>query len=288
MTQTNVSVRAELESNFGTYLKDIAEHVLKNPALQGLPSEFAEEIAAQAIAEASRSCSASECLSSYLVETAERMAAARLEGRGFGTLGPVKPIEALGHAHDRGYGPSEVPAIQASLSRRESPTLPGMAPIVGEPTDFPAAGPRAVEPARDDRCANGQRSLDPLLVQTLPTAAATVNLDPRLCGPRIAIGPTISEDFGVFALAGFPDNPRRAARLCITALADDLDLDPGPILETALDHVVNELSQLIEHASSGDGERLLPFDIAWQRVARRATLRAVMAELKDQVEARAT
>ena len=80
----------------------------------------------------------------------------------------------------------------------------------------------------------------------------------------------LSDDLGTLALAGYPDNPLRSARLCIVALADELGIDPARALELSVDRVKGQLARLDRSANGGETPAL-----AWQRTARQETLRSL-------------
>jgi hypothetical protein len=86
----------------------------------------------------------------------------------------------------------------------------------------------------------------------------------------------LRDDLSHLALAGYPDNPLRAARLCVTALADELGIDPARALDAAAERVAATLGALAFSSEALEEPRL-----AWQRTARQETLRALFTCFRD-------
>lgn len=102
---------------------------------------------------------------------------------------------------------------------------------------------------------------------------------PTLGAPQAPSGQFVPDDLAIIAMLGFPDNPKRAAKLCVMAMCEELGLDGlveiGPMV-TAVTAALDELRVAFEGAAK------LPADahLRWQRTARQATLRACMTNGK--------
>jgi hypothetical protein len=90
--------------------------------------------------------------------------------------------------------------------------------------------------------------------------------------PTAAV-PYVSDDLAVIAMVGFPGNPRRAAKLCVTAMAEELGLDDDADLSPQVLEVTRVLESLRDTWAQG-----VPPDahLVWQKRARQATLRAFL------------
>src|SRR5690606_36041213 len=86
---------------------------------------------------------------------------------------------------------------------------------------------------------------------------------------------SLPDDLSGLACAGFPDNPLRTARLCLVSLADELGFDPRELLVHASE-VAEQLEALVRRHQTPEGRPWPHVDLQteWQRIARRATLRA--------------
>lgn len=84
----------------------------------------------------------------------------------------------------------------------------------------------------------------------------------------------VADDLAVVAMMGFPSNPKRAAKLCVTAMAEELGLDETADLTGSVSAVTLALESL---RAAWNG--VVPPDahLEWQRVARQATMRAFLA-----------
>lgn len=103
--------------------------------------------------------------------------------------------------------------------------------------------------------------------------------EPALGAPQAPSTQFVPDDLAVIAMLGFPDNPKRAAKLCVMAMCEELGLD-GHIdvapLVLSVTAALDELRIVFESAPK------LPADahLRWQRTARQATLRACMTGAK--------
>lgn len=103
--------------------------------------------------------------------------------------------------------------------------------------------------------------------------------EPALGAPRGPNTQFVPDDLAVIAMLGFPDNPKRAAKLCVMAMCEELGLDGlidvGPLV-LLVTSALDELRVAFESAPK------LPADahLRWQRTARQATLRACMTSAK--------
>lgn len=90
-----------------------------------------------------------------------------------------------------------------------------------------------------------------------------------------AVVPYVSDDLAVIAMVGFPGNPRRAAKLCVTAMAEELGLDDDADLSEQIVEVTGALEDLRNQWAQS-----VPPDahLVWQKRARQATLRAFLGQ----------
>ena len=107
-------------------------------------------------------------------------------------------------------------------------------------------------------------------------AAVASRTNPGASLPPVAAQDAIDDEIGMLSLAGYPNNPLRAARLCITAAADELGLEPAEVLRGAASEVANALQALLD-ARNKEPDRfpVQRLHVEWQRVARKHTLRAL-------------
>lgn len=89
----------------------------------------------------------------------------------------------------------------------------------------------------------------------------------------------VQDDLAVVAMIGFPSNPKRAARLCVTAMGEELgigdDADVSPCVLQVTEALEALRSRWLETPP-------VPLDahLQWQRVARQATLKAFLGTRK--------
>lgn len=101
---------------------------------------------------------------------------------------------------------------------------------------------------------------------------------PAVAPPAVApltSAPYVSDDLAVIAMVGFPGNPRRAAKLCVTAMAEELGFDD----DADLSHQIFEVTRVLEDLR-GEWAQGVPPDahLVWQKRARQATLRAFLGQ----------
>lgn len=93
--------------------------------------------------------------------------------------------------------------------------------------------------------------------------------------PTIQSYGILPDELATLSMVGFPDNPRRAARLCVAALADEVGLSssdgfPGPV------DAVTQALEVLQRGFAATGNVGAHAALQWQRVARQATLRALL------------
>jgi hypothetical protein len=84
----------------------------------------------------------------------------------------------------------------------------------------------------------------------------------------------LPDELSMLSMVGFPDNPRRAARLCVAALADELGLSSSDGFQGPAELVAKALASLSEEFAVS-GHVGAHAALQWQRVARQMTLRAL-------------
>ncbi len=127
-----------------------------------------------------------------------------------------------------------------------------------------AASPRK---ARSTRTSSDTRAMQ----RSAPQACASPPLSPHfgVTGTQL-----LPDEIAMVAMSGFPSNPSRAARLCVTALAEELGMPFNADLSLHVDHVVQALEQLAARWTAGGDASQAASD--WQRTARKATLEAFL------------
>lgn len=83
----------------------------------------------------------------------------------------------------------------------------------------------------------------------------------------------VADDLAVVAMMGFPSNPKRAAMLCVTAIAEELGIDANVDLTAMVSAVTSALDALRAAWTKGVPDAA---HLEWQRVARQATMRAFL------------
>lgn len=171
---------------------------------------------------------------------------------------PPRPIDAPGAmATHEPIAPKVAPQrTRRKASTRAKKTTTKRRAANKPPAKKPATKPRKTE-ARAAR-ATTSRSKDHAAGRALPESPARY----------------VADDLAVVAMMGFPSNPKRAAKLCVTAMAEELGLDETADLNAFVSAVTLALETL--RAAWIDG---VPADahLEWQRVARQATMRAFLA-----------
>ncbi len=314
----NANVRDRLEADFDFYLNTITEHIREAPSLHRLPDSLAHEIAALVIAQASQGCTSADDLDEYLNRRAEKLAEERLahlppealadsgdsqsepadtvssfpavrpprpEPEGKESAAPSLPTSfdtRPEHARQYHAGDAERDARESAwdASSDDRVTLAGF-PGGTEPPDQsplpvdPRSSVRQHEPDEREQAHDGDTPS-----KAIQQARAS---RPTPAGTRTWDAAPLNDDLAQLSLAGFPNNPKRAARLCITALADELGLDPADALATCCNRVAGALAtianEIAAHITSPYAEPGPGFRREWQRVARRESLRAVFESL---------
>ncbi len=169
---------------------------------------------------------------------------------------------------------AELPEPPRSSARRPSQDAAFVEGLATLEEEAKALAPPPVATSRDKETlpppSSRRRTPTPA---ALPPAPATETLRiPRGTEP---LGDALSG----LACCGFPDNPLRAARLCLVSLADELGADPVDALSHTVE--VADALEAVVRRHAEPGTRPWPrVDLLtdWQRVARRATLRALYRE----------
>jgi hypothetical protein len=197
------------------------------------------------------------------------------------SVGPTRPGEersALGPEKLSSVPPTQESIIPGILPEAELgvPGLEASPSGVEKPRTRRKAASRAKKPGANRRPASKTAAAKPRKPATRATKKTAVKAKVHAGAakdPREAARQYVSDDLAVVAMMGFPTNPKRAAKLCVTAMAEDLGLDE----HTDLADYAAVVAEALETLRAAWTSQVPPdAHLEWQKVARQATLRAFL------------
>ena len=114
-----------------------------------------------------------------------------------------------------------------------------------------------------------------------PAVKAAAPWADDVTGLSLAVGPAgvhaLPDEIAMLSMTGFPNNAKRAARLCVVALAEEIGVEPSVDLSSQIDRVTEALERLASALTDAAHD---PRHAAmeWQRTARKATLQAFFCD----------
>lgn len=197
---------------------------------------------------------------------------------------PNVPTEStMAGARAEPVGAKELPSTSSVPPTKESiaPTALAEMPRLFQGASAPAEDTSGVLPEATDLPASKPRRASskhkPTAAARKKTGKTVVKKHTRVASPEHVVQSfgILPDELSMLSMVGFPDNPKRAARLCVASLADELGISSNDGFASLAEAVTRELETLRrEYEATGQvGSRAA---LQWQRVARQATLRAFL------------
>ncbi len=196
-----------------------------------------------------------------------------------GLTRPGEERSALGPEKLSSVPPTQESIIPGILPEGDwgAPGLEAQPSGLEKPRTRRKAASRAKKPAANRRPAGKTAAAKPRKTAARATKKAAVKAKAPVGAAkdaREAARQYVSDDLAVVAMMGFPTNPKRAAKLCVTAMAEDLGLDE----HTDLSDYAAVVAEALEALRAAWTSQVPPdAHLEWQKVARQATLRAFLA-----------
>lgn len=154
---------------------------------------------------------------------------------------------------------AEMPALFTQHAGADEVALPSASELSPPPTPKSRAGAGTAKARRSSKS---------------KTSAAKKQLAVA-SPPAIQSYGILPDELATLAMVGFPDNPQRAARLCVAALADEVGLSSNDGFRGPVEAVTQAL-EVLQRGFAATGNVGSHAALQWQRAARQATLRALL------------